>query len=113
MKNILSMANIITGLIGAIGGAAIVALPNYWGNNRQMDVKMVEIAVSILSQEPKDNIAPARKWAVDVIGHYSDVKLSKEVVDALIENRALQAGWHTSSVDSYTTEWTLTPRAVK
>jgi hypothetical protein len=85
---------IVTTLLGAVGGAAIVALPSYWGNNRQMDVKMVEIAIGILSQEPKENIAPARRWAVEVIDAYSDkVKLSKEVQDALVNYKVVD-GWH-------------------
>ena len=66
-------------------------------NNRQMDVKMVEIAVGILSQEPKDNIAPAREWAVDVIQHYAKDKLSPEVRTALVGNRAI--GYVTGGYD--------------
>ncbi|MGH6925967.1 MAG: hypothetical protein ACRED5_19755 [Propylenella sp.] len=51
------MLVILTLAAGALGGA-VVAVPTYWGTSREMDVKMVEIAVGILGQEPKDNIAP-------------------------------------------------------
>jgi hypothetical protein len=89
---------IFTAMIGLFGGLAI-ALPTYWGNNRQMDVKMVEIAVGILSAEPKDNITPAREWAVEVIDHYSEVKLAADVKTSLIKFRTIWAD-NSSSSDS-------------
>ncbi len=64
---------------------------------------MVEIAVGILSQEPKENIAPARRWAVEVINHYSGkVPLSQEVQDALVNNKVARweyLGDYTDSID--------------
>ncbi len=78
-------------LAGAVGGA-VVGIPAYWGATREMDVKMVEIAVGILSQEPKENIAPAREWAVEVISFYSDpeVKPSEQVKDGLTRYKAVR-----------------------
>ncbi len=75
-------AALVTGVLGAVLG--------YMSNNRQMDVKMVEIAVGILGQEPKDNIAPAREWAVDVIEHYAEVKPSAAVRAALVNNKVVR-----------------------
>ena len=82
-------SEILLGLMAGAIGAAIVALPTYWSANRQMDVKMVEIAVGILSQEPKESIAPAREWAVDVIERNANVTPSQEVRDALVNYRAV------------------------
>ncbi len=97
---------IVPFIYAAIGGL-VVAVPTYLSSNRQMDVKMLEIAVNILSQKPETNIQPARYWAVDVIKAYSKVTLSPEVQAALIENRALAAydlGYYGTSlgyVDTY------------
>ena len=85
----------IVSLLSALIGGAVVATPTYLSSNRQMDVKMVEIAVGILSQKPETNIEPARSWAVDVIQHYAQVELTPDVKKALIENRAL----------AYTVSW--------
>jgi hypothetical protein len=80
-----------TGIVGAVLG--------YQSKNREMDVKMVEIAVGILSQEPKEGIAPAREWAVDVINGYSDVKVTPEARAALVKYRAVlpSGGWSGST----------------
>lgn len=85
----ITTSELVAGVVIAALGAGIGAGVTYLNTNRQMDVKMVEIAVGILSQEPKDNIAPARQWAVDLIEHYAGVKPSAEVRAALVENRAL------------------------
>ena len=80
----------IVPLIYAAIGGLVVAIPTYLSSNRQMDVKMLEIAVGILAKKPEPNIEPARHWAVKVIGAYSTkVPLSPEVEAALIENRAV------------------------
>ena len=88
---------IVPFVFAAIGGL-VVAVPTYVTSNRQMDVKMVEIAVNILSQKPEPNIQPARYWAVDVIMAYSKVPLPPEVQTALIENRALGVTYGSGSL---------------
>ena len=89
----------IVPLLSALVGGLVVAIPTYLTSNRQMDVKMVEIAVGILGQKPETNIQPARRWAVDVIEAYSTkVPLSPEVQTALIQNRALANGYGSGSV---------------
>jgi hypothetical protein len=75
----------------------------------QMDVKMVEIAVNILSQKPETNIQHARYWAVDVIKAYAKVPLSTEIQAALIENRALAYEYvGTSYSSTYTPPYSAT-----
>lgn len=74
-------------LISAIIGGSVVALLNYMGTNRQMDVKMVEIAVGILAKEPTYPIQPAREWAVDVINQFSQIPLSEPARAALLEHQ--------------------------
>jgi hypothetical protein len=91
---------IIAALIGAavtlvvVGAASLI---DFWGKERAMDVKMVEIAVGILRTEPTENTRPVRDWAVDVLGHYSkDVPLSEGAREALKGHRLgydLGGGW--------------------
>ncbi len=86
----ITTSELVAGVVIAALSGGIGAGVTYLNTNRQMDVKMVEIAVGILSREPTDAIAPAREWAVDVINHYSDaVRLTPAARSALIQNRAV------------------------
>lgn len=74
--------------VSAIVGALIGAWLDYAVREREMDIKMVEIAVGILRAEPSEGIRPAREWAVNIISYYSpEVPLSAKARDALIQNR--------------------------
>ena len=57
---------------------------------KDIEVRMIELAVGILKEDPKakDNpeTPPMRKWAIDIINEYSKVKLSDEVRKELEEN---------------------------
>ena len=81
---------LLAALIGT-GGGIWAAHLGLVGTNREMDVKMVEIAIGLLSQEQKESIAPAREWAVDVISFYSapEVKPSESVREALTRHKAV------------------------
>lgn len=86
------MLNTISAVIVALATGVVGAWLGYSSSNREIDVKMIEIAVGILSQEPESNIAPAREWAVDVITRYADPKPSESVRKALVNNRVLRTG---------------------
>jgi hypothetical protein len=51
--------------------SGLVALVDYTVREREMDIKMMEIAVGLLKEDPKGPLQPARVWAVDVISYYS------------------------------------------
>ena len=81
---------VIAGLsaaIGAVGGPYLTSRVDYFTRNREMDIKMVEIAVGILRANDKQEpgVAPARAWAADVIDRYSQIPLSAEARKSLIE----------------------------
>jgi len=81
---------VIAGLsaaIGAVGGPYLTSRVDYFTRNREMDIKMVEIAVGILRSDNKTEpgVAPARAWAADVIDRYSQIPLSSEARKSLIE----------------------------
>ena len=75
------------GFLGVIIGGGIVAVASYAVNERQIDVKMIEIAVALLKEDPSGPLQPARKWAADVIQKYSDPRLSDSAYQALINCR--------------------------
>ena len=51
--------------------SGLVALVDYTVREREMDIKMMEIAVGLLKEDPKGPLQAARTWAVDVISYYS------------------------------------------
>jgi len=76
-------------LIGAALGSIAAALGSwltYRSRHRELDVKMIELAVGLLTQKPEDSTMPLRNWAVDLLDHYSEVKLSPETKAALRQN---------------------------
>jgi hypothetical protein len=77
----------VSAAIGAVAGPYLTSRVEYFTRNREMDIKMVEIAVGILRADDKKEpgVAPARAWAADVIDRYSQVPLSAEARKSLIE----------------------------
>lgn len=74
----------VAGAAGTLIGAALSPLVTYWTNERQMDVKMVEIGVGILRAEPKEEVAAMRSWAIDVIEASSRRKFTPAQRSALL-----------------------------
>jgi len=60
---------------------------SYQAHEREMDTKMVEIAVGILVTDPKTTTDAPREWAVKVINHYSPVPVDDKTTKALVENK--------------------------
>ena len=74
----------------AVGGiltlAAAVATGwfSFASKNEELRVHLVEIAIGILRADPKDNVTPARAWAIDVIEKNSGVPFLEEDRKALM-----------------------------
>lgn len=80
------------GLAGiVIGAASTVAVGGleYYAKDREMDIRMIEIALDILREKPESEIRAAREWAVDLIDSHSPkaLKFSQQARDYLIDNK--------------------------
>jgi hypothetical protein len=73
------------GVGGTLLGATLAPVINYLVNERQMDVKMVEIGIGILRAPPKEDIAVIRSWAIDVIERSSGRKFTEAQRAALVK----------------------------
>jgi hypothetical protein len=72
----------LTALIGFFA-AALGYIFNEIRHQREIRVKMIEVAVGILAAEP-DKTKGLRNWATDTLAHYSkDVRLDEEAKAAL------------------------------
>ena len=79
-----NIRDLLVPLVSAVAGGLIVPVGDHIVNELQIDVKMIEIAVGLIRQPPLDQVQPAREWAVKVIEHYSEVKLSPQARAALL-----------------------------
>ncbi len=59
---------------------------------RAANVELVKLAVGILQAVPSDSTRGLRRWAVDVLGRYSDVSLPPELKGSLTDSLRLPLG---------------------
>jgi hypothetical protein len=67
-------------IAAAVGGvlALIAAVATGWfsfaSKDEELRVHLVEIAIGILRADPKEDVSPARGWAMDAIDKYSGLR---------------------------------------
>jgi len=72
------------GAILALVGVYITGWFTYTSKDEELKVHLVEIAIGILRADPKEDVAPARSWAIDIIERDSGVKFEPEDRAALL-----------------------------
>jgi hypothetical protein len=77
---------IVAVLSAAIAGAASfgVGYLTFASKDQELKVHLVEIAIGILRADPKEDVTPARGWALDVIEKNSGVPFNQEDRQALL-----------------------------
>src|SRR4051812_45617892 len=74
--------------VSSVISAVAIPIVGYWVSsavkNKEIEGKFVELAVSILKEEPKSSQLNLRQWATDIINHYSGVRLSDKAASDLI-----------------------------
>ena len=83
MNKVTILVGIITGVLGFCGGLA-TNLVTYVSKGEELQVRLVELAISILREEPKQPLLPLREWAIGVIDKNSDVPLTEDAKKALM-----------------------------
>ncbi|MGA8583662.1 MAG: hypothetical protein WB715_07470 [Roseiarcus sp.] len=74
----------IIGAVLALVGVYITGWFTYVSKDEELRVHLVEIAIGILRADPKEDVAPARSWAIDIIDLYSGVKFLPQDRAALL-----------------------------
>jgi len=76
-------------IVAEIFAIIIIAFYGHWINStlkeKELNVKMTEVAITILSNKPSNETKALRRWAVDIINHYSEIPLSQDVQKNLME----------------------------
>jgi hypothetical protein len=75
----------VAGVLGTLLGATISPLVNYLANERQVDVKMLEIGLGILREPPKEDAQAMRAWAIEVIEKTSCRPFSEQQRNILLK----------------------------
>jgi hypothetical protein len=79
-------------LAGVIAAATIAFIGTEWAARTSFDAQMVQVGVGILSADPgKSDVAPARKWAVDLVEKHSGMPFSAEDRESLLHHPILSA----------------------
>ena len=82
----------ITGVVGALagfGGAVATGLFSFASKDEELRVHLVEIAIGILRADPKEDVAPARAWAIEVVEKNSGVNFDEKDRAALLHKPLL------------------------
>jgi hypothetical protein len=93
------LAAAITGVAGL--GVGYLAFAS---KDQELKVHLVEIAISILRADPKEDVTPARGWALDVIEKNSGVPFSQEDRNALLHKplAGKEAYWKADEMGGFT-----------
>jgi hypothetical protein len=80
----------LAGIVGAVVGAGITGGFNYLSHQHDLDAKMIELSVGILSAKavPTDENKRLRKWAVDVMQTRAHFKFDDALREDLIKGYA-------------------------
>ncbi len=94
---------IAVGVIGALAtviAAVLAAVATGWfgfaSKDEELRVHLVEIAIGILRADPKEDVTPARAWAIDIIEKNSGVPFKADDRAALLHKPILSrdlGGW--------------------
>jgi hypothetical protein len=103
----MSARELLIGLAGIfVGGATTIATGtyDYWTKGRELDIRMINVALTILSGENDDTKSlPARKFALDTLNKYSGIKIAESDYQAWLRAGTLPAGKFPVSWDYFVT----------
>ena len=73
-------------LVAAVIGGLIALLGQHWTSSRERDTRMVDIALKMLTVEPKEDALKAvRPWVIRVLEQHSGTRFYPDERDALLK----------------------------
>jgi hypothetical protein len=73
----------LVGIAGAMAGALVTGAFNHFDHASDIDAKMIELSISILSANPTPETKPLREWAIDVIQKRAKFNFDEEQIAIL------------------------------
>ncbi|MBO6511767.1 MAG: hypothetical protein JJ979_25335 [Roseibium sp.] len=89
------MSLITIGIPAFLGSGIATAAIEWFSKDRELDIKMVEIGLSVLRADPEDEdqIAPARQWAINIVEKHSGSEFGEEDAEKLLKEPIKIDGW--------------------
>ena len=90
-----AIGGVVVGIVGAVGVVGAALATGYFSaasKDEELRVHLVEIAIGILRADPKEDVAPARAWAIEVIEKNSGVKFEAPDRNALLHKPIATGG---------------------
>ena len=79
--------NALYALAGVIAAATLALVASQWTARTAFDAQMVQVGIGILSADPsKSDVAPARKWAIDLVEKHSGQPFSADDLTDLLHH---------------------------
>ena len=104
-----ALVTAICTLMGVLGGAWIALMTK----DHELKIRLVEIGIGILRADPKDDVTPARRWAIDVIQNNSGVNFSEEEINLLLHKPIHSVDRTYGSTDAYYDTFTRDEKETK
>lgn len=76
---------VVSAFIGALSSIAVASI-SYINRDRELDLEMVKISLSILSGDNRDSSAPGRRFALRALATYSGVTIPPDDFSTWVEN---------------------------
>jgi hypothetical protein len=88
LTSVWEKARAVSTIVATVVIPLAIALSSNWYGKQQKDkelqLKYVELSIQILSAPPKDSDQAVRKWAINTINRYSDVKIDAQAESELL-----------------------------
>src|SRR3954462_1752863 len=65
----------IVGTVGTLAAALVAAWFGYLNKDRELDIEMVRVSLSILTGENKETSLPGRRFALKALDQYSGIRI--------------------------------------
>jgi hypothetical protein len=92
------LTSVVVAMIACLG-AIVSAFYSYANRNRELDIKLVEVGLSILRADPKETQTNgAREWAIKIVETYSGQAFSEEAKKELLNRKLIDVPAKAASI---------------
>jgi hypothetical protein len=91
LTSVWEKARAVSTIVATVVIPLAIALSSNWYGQQQKDkevqLKYIELSIQILSAPPTDSNQAVRKWAIDTINRYSEVKIDAQAEEELLKEQ--------------------------
>lgn len=103
------LSGLLAGVIAATASICVAAF-TYFSKDRELDIEMVRISLSILAGEHKEESKPGRRFALRALSKYSDIEIPEPDFTSWVESGTLPGTFGRPICDALATQYAETVR---